>query len=124
MSRVGPLEHQGPGESLEEKAGELGLVIQETSRILAQQYSLTKDAIAQGLPLIDTTKTAINQYCPDAFRVPKCEVERYRSMSGVCNNLDHPLWGKADITHTVSIHTAKNDSSLSKVPDLQKSNNT
>jgi len=102
LSRNGPLIHQGPNEPLEEKAGELGHIIQETSRLIAQQYSLSRDAISQGLPLIDTTKTVINQYCPDAFRVPKCEVERYRSMSGVCNNLEHPLWGKADVTHTVS----------------------
>lgn len=99
LRQHGPLLHQGPEDKLEEASGELGLVIQETSRILATQYNLSKDAISQGLPLIDTTKTVINQYCPESFREPKCEVERYRSMSGVCNNLDHPLWGKADIVH-------------------------
>jgi hypothetical protein len=99
VGRVGPLKHQGEDDDIEEKAGELGLVLQEASRILASQYSLSKDAISQGLPLIDTTKTVIDGFCPEFFKEPKCEVERYRSMSGVCNNLDNPLWGKADVTH-------------------------
>ena len=99
LSRVGPLQHQSDEDNLEERSGELGLVIQEASRILASQYNLSKDAISQGLPLIDATKTSIANYCPAALQPPKCEVERYRSMSGVCNNLDNPLWGKADVTH-------------------------
>ena len=99
LSRVGPLQHQSDEDNLEERSGELGLVIQEASRILASQYNLSKDAISQGLPLIDATKTSITNYCPAALQPPKCEVERYRSMSGVCNNLDNPLWGKADVTH-------------------------
>jgi len=36
--------------------GRLGTVVHEASRILAGQYGLSKDAIANGLPLIDTTK--------------------------------------------------------------------
>jgi len=87
----------------EKKAEELGLVILEASTILAQQYSLSKDAISEGLPLIDTTRTAIYQYCPAEFRIPKCEVLRYRSLSGVCNNLQNPLWGKVDTAHKVKI---------------------
>lgn len=103
LGRQGPLVHQGPNENLDEKAAELGQVLEETSRILAHQFSLSRDSVSQGLPLIDTTKTLINNYCPDAFRVPQCRAERYRSVSGVCNNLDRPLWGKAGSTHTVSL---------------------
>ncbi len=67
---------------------------QETSRYLASQYGLSKDAVASGLPLIDTTKTSIRQYCPEMFRSPtNCKVERYRTASGECNNLEHPHWG-------------------------------
>ena len=39
--------------------GRLGVVVHEASRILAAQYGLSKDAIANGLPLIDTTKSVI-----------------------------------------------------------------
>ena len=70
LSRVGPLEHQSDDDKLEERAGELGLVLQEASRILASQYSLSKDAISQGLPLIDTTKTVVADYCPTALQPP------------------------------------------------------
>eukprot|EP00095_Tigriopus_kingsejongensis_P005480 snap_masked-scaffold491_size156641-processed-gene-0.8 protein:Tk05480 transcript:snap_masked-scaffold491_size156641-processed-gene-0.8-mRNA-1 annotation:"hypothetical protein DAPPUDRAFT_301956" len=30
---------------------------------------------------------------------PKCKVERYRSVTGLCNNLDHPHWGSAMNAH-------------------------
>jgi peroxidase len=75
--------------------GGLGTVIAETARYLAKQYGLTKDAVANGLPLIDTTKTVVEQYCPPFLMTPKCEVQRYRSVEGLCNNLEHPEWGAA-----------------------------
>ena len=45
-------------------------------RYLAKQYALSKDAIANGLPLIDTTKSLVEQYCPPFLMTPKCEVQR------------------------------------------------
>jgi len=75
--------------------GNLGTVIHEASRYLAKQYALSKDAIANGLPLIDTTKSLVEGYCPPFLMTPKCEVQRYRSVEGICNNLDHPHWGAA-----------------------------
>jgi peroxidase len=75
--------------------GNLGTVIHEASRFLAKQYALSKDAIANGLPLIDTTKSLVEAYCPPFLMTPKCEVQRYRSIEGICNNLDHPHWGAA-----------------------------
>lgn len=73
----------------------LGTVIYEASRYLGKQYALSKDAIANGLPLIDTTKTVVESYCPPFLMTPKCEVQRYRSTEGLCNNLEHPHWGSA-----------------------------
>ena len=75
--------------------GNLGTVIHETSRFLAKQYGLSKDAVSNGLPLIDTTKTIIEGYCPTFLMTPKCKVERYRSITGLCNNIEHPHWGAA-----------------------------
>ena len=79
--------------------GNLGTVIHETARYLAKQYALSKDAIANGLPLIDTTKTVIEPYCPPFLMTPKCEIQRYRSTEGICNNLEHPHWGAAMNAH-------------------------
>lgn len=83
------------GEFEIEDVGNLGTVIHETSRYLARQYGLSKDAIASGLPLIDTTKTDINRYCPSFLMTPQCKAERYRTMTGLCNNLENPHWGMA-----------------------------
>ena len=49
---------------------------QRYCRYLAKQYALSKDAIANGLPLIDTTKSLVEQYCPPFLMTPKCEVQR------------------------------------------------
>jgi len=73
--------------------GNLGTVVHETSRNLAKQYGLSKDAVANGLPLIDTTKTIIENYCPPFLMTPTCKVERYRTITGLCNNLNMPHWG-------------------------------
>lgn len=78
---------------------ELATVIYETSRTLANQFGLSKDAIANGLPLIDTTKTVIRDFCPPYLMTPKCSIDRYRSVTGICNNLEHPDWGSAFVTH-------------------------
>ena len=82
-----------------ENIGNLGTVIHEASRYLAKQYGLSKDAIANGLPLIDTTKTAIGGYCPEFLLPVKCDVERYRSVRGTCNNLENPHWGAGTEAH-------------------------
>ena len=79
--------------------GNLGTVIHETARFLAKQYGLSKDAVANGLPLIDTTRTVVEKYCPPFLMTPKCEVERYRSIDGFCNNLNMPHWGAAKHGH-------------------------
>lgn len=77
----------------DEDIGNLGTVVQEASRILAEQYGLSSDAVAAGLPLIDTKKSAISNYCPALVRAPRCDkVSRYREVTGVCNNLKNPFW--------------------------------
>ena len=82
-----------------ENVGNLGTVIHEAARYLAKQYGLSKDAIANGLPLIDTSKTAIGGYCPEFLLPVKCDVERYRSVRGTCNNLENPHWGAGKEAH-------------------------
>ena len=54
-------------------------------RFLAKQYGLTKDTIANGLPLIDTTATLVAQYCPPFLMTPQCEIQRCRG--NLCSQL-------------------------------------
>jgi len=79
--------------------GNLATLIYEASRILAGQYQLERDAVANGLPLIDTSQTLIEGFCPPFLMTPKCEVVRYRSIEGMCNNLENPHWGAAMNAH-------------------------
>ncbi|GIX91612.1 peroxidase [Caerostris extrusa] len=58
-------------------------------------FGLSVDAIAHGLPQVDTSKTAIKEICPTFLQPVKCEISRYRTLSGMCNNLDNPSWGSA-----------------------------
>lgn len=81
------------GRYTSEAIGELGTIIHETTRYLAQTYGLSQDAVDNGLPLIDTRRTVIQNYCPPFLMTPKCKIERYRSIEGLCNNLEQPHWG-------------------------------
>ena len=79
--------------------GQLGTVVHEAARYLSQQYSLSADIIANGLPMINTTATIISEFCPPFLKTPECKVGRYRPVDGVCNNLQHPHWGAAMSGH-------------------------
>ncbi|RWS27512.1 peroxidase-like protein [Leptotrombidium deliense] len=65
------------------------------SKLLANWYQLSRDTIVFGLPRIDTQKTAIREICPTFLLPVKCEISRYRTLTGMCNNLDYPSWGAA-----------------------------
>ncbi|CAG0890250.1 unnamed protein product [Darwinula stevensoni] len=80
------------------EVGGIGRVLLETSRILAHQYALKPDVIINGLPLIDTSKTIIEQYCPYWLKKPKCEIKRYREYNGLCANPENPHWGATRTT--------------------------
>jgi len=71
----------------------LANVIIETTRIISIQYGLPRDVIYNGLPLIDTTKTVIDKYCPAFLKHRDCSAERFRTFNGLCNNLENPYWG-------------------------------
>ena len=55
---------------------------------------------------IDTTKTVISDYCPRYLQNRRCEVERYRNLEGLCNNLENPHWGAAMVAHSRFIPSA------------------
>ncbi|PRD29059.1 UNVERIFIED_CONTAM: Pxd [Trichonephila clavipes] len=70
-------------------------IIIETTRIIAHRFSLSRDTIVHALPRIDTSKTSIKDICPTFLKPVKCELSRYRTLTGMCNNLEHPSWGSA-----------------------------
>lgn len=72
-----------------------GEILLEASRLLASWYELSREAILYALPRIDTYKTSIKEICPSFLQPVKCEVSRYRTLTGMCNNLEYPSWGSA-----------------------------
>lgn len=70
-------------------------IVQEATRLLAHWFHLPKEIILFALPKINTLRTAVKDLCP-AFLLPvKCELSRYRTLTGMCNNLAYPSWGSA-----------------------------
>lgn len=69
-------------------------IVEEATRILASRFNLPKEIILFALPKINTLKTKIKDFCP-AFLLPvKCELTKYRTLTGMCNNL-----GKRHFSH-------------------------
>ncbi|XP_023337956.1 peroxidase [Eurytemora carolleeae] len=90
-----PLKSPRSGSFDRDEVHNLGVVIQETTRILAQRYGLDSKALFERISLIDTTRTSINGFCPTALLKKDCSLARYRSLDGTCNNLENPLWGSS-----------------------------
>ncbi|KDR12477.1 Peroxidasin, partial [Zootermopsis nevadensis] len=75
---------------------QLGSALQETTRLLADRFRLSRDDVALGLPRINTLRTDIADFCPRSHRTDRpCRATRYRRHDGGCNNLQHPTWGSA-----------------------------
>lgn len=74
----------------------IGEINMATTQILADQFDLSNDELLNGLPLIDMSKTNFWPICPLLVRQNiKCEITRFRTQTGHCNNLKHPTWGAA-----------------------------
>lgn len=62
-------------------------IVEEATRILASRFGLPREIILFALPKINTMKTKLKDMCP-AFLLPvKCELSKYRTLTGMCNNL-------------------------------------
>lgn len=82
-----------PPEDIIAAIGEINMA---TTQIIADQFDLSNDELLNGLPLIDMSKTKFWSMCPLLVKQDiKCEVSRFRTQTGHCNNLKHPTWGAA-----------------------------
>ena len=68
-------------------------MIEEATRILAHRFGLDRQAILFTLPRLDTSKSAAREICPTFLQPVKCELSPYRTLTGMCNNLNYPSWG-------------------------------
>nr|CRZ22218.1 Bm8310 [Brugia malayi] len=57
-----------------------------------QNAGLTSELILYDLPIMNLHDTLINNICPVNLAT-ECSSTKYRTYSGHCNNVNHPLWG-------------------------------
>lgn len=62
--------------------------------ILTYSLGLSKEQVHFGLPEMDISDTSLSRSCPEQMEFP-CEAHKYRSLSGHCNNVQSPQWGRA-----------------------------
>ena len=79
-----------------EEIGMTGELTQQVTRNLADRFQLSHDEILNALPLIDMARTVLWPHCPAHVKPMHCEIERYRTFTAHCNNLENPSWGAAN----------------------------
>nr|XP_027196599.1 peroxidase-like [Dermatophagoides pteronyssinus] len=79
-----------------EQIAETAEVIQEATKILSHRFELSYDEILNALPLIDMSRTIFWPHCPGHVKPIKCRMERFRTYTGHCNNIENPSWGAAN----------------------------
>lgn len=104
-----------------ESIGQTAEVIQLTTRLLARRFRLSHDEILNGLPLVDMSRTTFWRHCPAHVKPMQCRVQRYRTLTGHCNNLENPSWGAANTAFVRYLPPVYSDGSL--VNCLQKHEN-
>ncbi|KAI1290314.1 Chorion peroxidase [Halotydeus destructor] len=70
-------------------------IVQEATRILTEWFGLSLSTVLFLLPRLDTYKTAVREICPTFLQPVKCEIGKYRTLTGMCNNLEYPSWGSS-----------------------------
>lgn len=60
--------------------------------IIISRFNLSPDQGKFALPTFSVLNTVIGDTCP---RSASCQLSKYRTPDGSCNNLNHDRWGKA-----------------------------
>lgn len=81
------------------------------------RFELSYDEILNALPLIDMSRTIFWPHCPGHVKPINCRMERFRSYTGHCNNLENPSWGAANtafVRYLPPVYSNGNDDYLEK----------
>lgn len=70
-------------------------IITQATRILANKFKLPEASILYDLPALDLSKSrSIEKICPIYLKPTiNCEMSKYRTLTGFCNNLQYQSWG-------------------------------
>lgn len=72
--------------------GRDGLIGLEATRELARRFNLDSLQGRDGLQRFNIQNTVIADTCPE---IPRCPSTKFRSIDGLCNNLENREWGKS-----------------------------
>ncbi|XP_017486841.1 PREDICTED: peroxidasin-like [Rhagoletis zephyria] len=65
----------------------------QVTRLLGRKFCANPFQMRDGLWHFDLYGTPYEQYCP---AIPQCNpADKYRTIDGSCNNLEHPIWGRS-----------------------------
>ena len=65
----------------------------QVTRLLGRKFCANPLQMRDGLWHFDLYGTPYEQYCP---AIPQCNpADKYRTIDGSCNNLEHPIWGRS-----------------------------
>lgn len=64
-----------------------------STMMVMKKFNLKKNDARDGLSKYSIEHTDLEQFC---IREPSCKQSKYRTFDGSCNNLQRPLWGKAN----------------------------
>lgn len=69
--------------------------MEEATKIAVNSFGLSIENILFDLRSIDVSKTVISEICPTFLMPVRCEVSKYRTLTGMCNNLRNPSWASS-----------------------------
>ncbi|XP_076366536.1 salivary peroxidase/catechol oxidase-like [Tachypleus tridentatus] len=75
-----------------QKVGDDGFVGLKATEELAKNLRLNPTQSRNSLPQFSLKDTLANSVCP---RIPFCQLSKYRTIDGSCNNLQNPTWGQS-----------------------------
>lgn len=69
--------------------------MEEATKIIVNSFGLSIENIHFDLRSIDVSQTIISDICPTYLMPVRCEVGKYRTLTGMCNNLRNPSWASS-----------------------------